>query len=85
MRAEQFEVPDGEVSDRQWGDVRGVLRVQGEVLGGGYLERWAPQLGVAELRSLVRSRRPGGSRALGLAPLGPMPSRATADPAGRSS
>ena len=83
-RAEQFDVPEGEVtirfaspedtllhkliwyqlgnevSDRQWGDVLGVLRVQGEALDGEYLDRWAPLLGVAELLSRARSQRTSG-------------------------
>ncbi len=46
-----------EVSDRQWGDVIGVLRVQGEALDGEYLDRWAPLLGVTELLSRARSQR----------------------------
>jgi len=49
-----------EVSDRQWGDVLGVLRVQGEALDREYLDRWAPQLGVAELLSRARSQRAPG-------------------------
>jgi hypothetical protein len=83
-RAEQFDVPEGEVtirfaspedtllhkliryklgnevSDRQWGDVLGVLLVQGEALDGEYLDRWAPLLGVAELLSRARSQRTSG-------------------------
>ncbi|MDX1503173.1 MAG: hypothetical protein R3325_12505 [Thermoanaerobaculia bacterium] len=45
----------GEVSDRQWGDVLGVLRAQEKTLDFGYLERWAGRLGVADL--LERARR----------------------------
>lgn len=37
------------VSQRQWDDVLGVLRLQGEALDRAYLERWATELGVAEL------------------------------------
>lgn len=44
----------GEVSDRQWGDILGVLRVQGTRLDGDYLEEWAAELGVTDL--LLRAR-----------------------------
>lgn len=39
----------GRVSDRQWSDVQGILRIQGEHLDRGYLRRWASGVGVAEL------------------------------------
>jgi len=39
----------GEVSDRQWGDIQGVLKVQGERLDRDYLRYWADDLGVADL------------------------------------
>lgn len=39
----------GEVSDRQWGDILGVLRVQGDRLDLDHLRRWASVLGVADL------------------------------------
>ena len=39
----------GEVSDRQWTDVLNVIRVQGDRLDSEYLERWAEQLGLADL------------------------------------
>jgi hypothetical protein len=39
----------GGVSDRQWGDVIGVLKVRGPALDRAYLVRWADELGVADL------------------------------------
>jgi hypothetical protein len=39
----------GESSDRQWGDVLGVLRVQGTALDRAYLRRWAKELDLTDL------------------------------------
>jgi hypothetical protein len=39
----------GGVSDRQWRDVLGVLKVQGKALDLDYLRRWADQLALREL------------------------------------
>ena len=39
----------GEISDRQWRDVLGILRLPGQRLDSGYLQEWAPRLGVADL------------------------------------
>ena len=39
----------GEVSDRQWGDILGVLKVQKQHLNGEYLRQWAAEIGVADL------------------------------------
>jgi hypothetical protein len=39
----------GEVSDRQWSDVLGVIRTQDTRLDRSYLEQWADELGVGEL------------------------------------
>lgn len=39
----------GEVSDRQWRDIRGIVRVQGDALDGTYLRANAPLLGVLDL------------------------------------
>lgn len=45
----------GEVSDRQWNDILGVLKIQDTNLDMAYLQRWASSLGVADLleRALV--------------------------------
>lgn len=39
----------GETSDRQWGDVLGILKVQGARLDHAYLAEWAPTLGIGAL------------------------------------
>lgn len=39
----------GRVSERQWGDVLGLLRIHRGVLDVAYLRRWAAELGVGEL------------------------------------
>ena len=49
-----------EVSDRQWGDILGILKIQGQTLDQEYPDRWAPLLGVAAQlaparRALLRS------------------------------
>jgi hypothetical protein len=45
----------GEVSENQWRDVIGVLKVQAERLDVGYLQRWAEELGITDL--LLRARQ----------------------------
>ena len=42
-------------SDRQWRDVLGVLKIQGETLDHHYLDHWAPLLDVLDL--LLRARK----------------------------
>ncbi len=39
----------GEVSDRQWNDILGILKAQAATLDIAYLRRWASSLGVADL------------------------------------
>jgi hypothetical protein len=50
-----------EVSERQWHDVLGVLKVNGVSLDRRYLERWAAELGVADLlaRAFREAELPG--------------------------
>ena len=48
----------GEVSDRQWRDVLGVLRVSGPFLDVDYLDRWAPRIGVDGLLARARASIP---------------------------
>lgn len=47
----------GEVSERQWRDVLGVLRVRGDRLELDHMERWAGALGVEELLSRALGER----------------------------
>jgi hypothetical protein len=44
-----------DVSERQWTDVLGILRVLGPRLDGPYLDRWAPSLAIADLLERARS------------------------------
>lgn len=37
------------MSERQWGDVLGVLRVQADAFDLAYARKWAPDLGVLDL------------------------------------
>jgi hypothetical protein len=45
-----------EISDRQWGDILGVLKVQGEQLDADYLDRWATVLDVMDLLQRARQQ-----------------------------
>jgi hypothetical protein len=49
----------GEISDRQWSDILGVIRVQAKNLDNSYLDQWASQLKVADL--LTRARKDAGA------------------------
>jgi len=48
LKLEWYRLGD-EISDRQWEDVLGVLRTQGDRLDRAYLEQWAGSLGVTDL------------------------------------
>jgi hypothetical protein len=50
-----------EVSDRQWGDVQGLIEVQGEALDHQYLDRWAPALDVVDLLARARQQHRGNA------------------------
>jgi hypothetical protein len=39
----------GELSERHWNDVLGVIKVQADLLDKGYLSHWASELGLSEL------------------------------------
>ncbi len=45
-----------ETSERQWADVLGLLRVQGERLDSAYLRHWAATLGVSDLLERARAQ-----------------------------
>lgn len=47
-----------QVSERQWQDVLGVLRVQGPRLDEAYLEHWARELGIGDLLARARQAVP---------------------------
>lgn len=49
LRKLQWYRSGGEVSDRQWRDVLGVLTTMSENLDQGYLSRWGTKLGVSDL------------------------------------
>lgn len=43
-----------EISDRQWGDILGVIQIQGDSLDQSYLDRWADILDVTDLLRRAR-------------------------------
>lgn len=49
----------GQISERQWRDVLGVIKVQGDSLDEDYLQKWAKPLGVSDLieRALEEGKR----------------------------
>jgi hypothetical protein len=50
----------GEVSDRQWRDILGVMKIRADELDLGYLRKWAGELKVSDLleRALKQARQP---------------------------
>ncbi len=55
LRKLEWSRTGGGISDRQWGDVLGVLKAQGSRLDLEYLERWADRLGLATLLQEARA------------------------------
>lgn len=50
----------GEVSERQWKDLIGVLKIQGEKLDYDYLKKWAEELGLSTLLdAALKEAKPG--------------------------
>ena len=45
----------GEVSDKQWRDIKSVLRVSGEAMDADYLKQWSERLGVEDLLARAQS------------------------------
>ncbi|MCK6529894.1 hypothetical protein L6R50_20820 [Myxococcota bacterium] len=50
-----------EMSDRQWSDILGVLKIQGMALDQDYLDRWAPLLDVHVLLARARQEHSGAT------------------------
>jgi hypothetical protein len=46
----------GEVSDKQWGDILGVMKTQGDRLDAAYLDTWALAIGVKDLLDRARAQ-----------------------------
>jgi hypothetical protein len=46
----------GEISDRQWNDIIGVVKTQFDRLDGAYLDHWASEIGVKDLFDRVRQQ-----------------------------
>lgn len=58
LRKLQWYRMGGEVSDRQWADVEGIVRTQGEALDREYLRRWARELKVDDLLERALEPKP---------------------------
>lgn len=50
----------GEISDRQWNDVSGIIKSQGNQLDMDYLQQWSKELGVEDLLARVFQSGPQG-------------------------
>jgi hypothetical protein len=46
----------GEVSDKQWSDIIGVMKTQGDGLDSAYLDTWAATIGVSDLLARARAQ-----------------------------
>jgi hypothetical protein len=46
----------GETSDKQWGDIVGVMKTQGDRLDAAYLDHWATEIGVKDLLDRIRTQ-----------------------------
>jgi hypothetical protein len=46
-----------QLSDRQWDDILGILRIQGDTLDREYLDRWAARLHMTELLAAAMLQR----------------------------
>jgi len=46
----------GEISDRQWNDILGVMKTQRDRLDTAYLDHWAIEIGVKDLLDRVRTQ-----------------------------
>jgi hypothetical protein len=55
LKLEWFRI-GGEISDKQWGDILGVLKTQGDRLDNTYLDHWAVAIGVKDLLDRIRSQ-----------------------------
>ena len=45
----------GEISDRQWSDILGVMQTQAGRLDDAYLDHWAADIGVKDLLDRIRA------------------------------
>ena len=50
----------GEVSEKQWRDIVGVLRIRGTQIDASYLDVWAPRLGLVALLARARTQATPG-------------------------
>ncbi len=55
LKLERFRI-GGEVSDKQWADILGVLKTQGATIDAAYLDKWAAEIGVKDLLDRVRAQ-----------------------------